>query len=335
MTASISPIATASRRCPRAAARREAIVLGADFRSVSTLPARGGVLYSRGRPQSPSTILLHTFDGREDAPITEGLTPRFIAPDLLLFVRGNDSDGRTLSMWQAAGWLTEPVRLVGGIAVLTTAAQYDVSGDGTLVYLPSNRRKRRTLVVDECESGWQNHAVLHDTDRSYSDPRLSPDGKRIALHLSDQENDIWVLDIARRAMTRITFDAREDETPVWSPDGQWIAFAGYLRDGSQNRAVFLPPLRRQRGEEVIWQNLNHSHVTDWSPDGKSILIEVARSHAAFRHLPDRRRHEDRQTPDCDPVQRIERAGLTEWQMARLSFGRVGARRDLRAVAIQV
>jgi len=116
---------------------------------------------------------------------------------------------------------------------------------------------------------------LSNDYRSYSDPRLSPDGKRIALHLFDQDNDIWILDIARGAMNRLTFDAKEDETPAWSPDGQSIAFAGYLRDGSQNRAVFRRRADSSGSEELIWQNPNHSHVTDWSPDGKSILVEVA------------------------------------------------------------
>ena len=258
---------------PASGGAREMIAAGTDFGSLAALPARGGVLYSRGRAQTNPTILMHTFDGREDAVITDGLTPRFIAPDLLLFVRAGALMGARFDL-SGRRLLTEPIRLVESIAVLSTAAQFDVSRDGTLVYLPSTGGSggRSTLTV---RKGDGTRTKLHDSHRSFSDPRLSPDGKRIALHLFDQDNDIWVLDIDRGAMTRVTFDQREDETPVWSPDGQWIAFAGYVRDGSQNRGVFRRRADGSGGEELIWQDLNHSHVTDWSPDGKSILVEVA------------------------------------------------------------
>jgi len=251
----------------------ETIAAGVEFGSLDALPARGGVLYSRGRAQTNPAVLMHTFDGREDATITEGLTPRFIAPDLLLFVRGSVLMGARIDL-AGRRLLTEPVRLVDDIAVLSTTAQYDVSIDGSLLYLPSTggTEGRSTLTVRKANG---SNAKLLDTTRSYSDPRLSPDGKKLALHLFDQDNDIWILDIGRGAMTRITFDAKEDETPAWSPDGQWIAFAGSVRDGSPNRAVLRQRADGSPGEDLIWQGPNHSHVTDWSPDGKSILVEVA------------------------------------------------------------
>ncbi len=252
---------------------RETISAGSDFGSLDALPARGGIIYSRGSARTNPTIVMHTFDGRDDAIITEGLTPRFIAPDLLMFVRDNTLMG---ARFDPAGrrLVSDPVRLVESIARLGAAAQYDVSADGTLVYLPTTGgTEGRSLLTVIHSSG--SRLLLYDVARSYSDPRLSPDGKRMALHLLDQDNDIWILDIARGAMTRLTFDPREDETPVWSPDGQWIAFAGSLRDAGQTRAVFRRRADGSGAEEILWRSPNHSHVTDWSPDGKSILIEVA------------------------------------------------------------
>jgi hypothetical protein len=237
------------------------------------LPARGGLLYSRGPAQNNPAILMHTFDGREDATITEGLTPRFVAPDLLLFVRQSalmgarlDKTGRKL--------LSDPVRLVNDVEVLSTAAQYDVSTDGALIYLPAAAgAEGRSVMTVVKPTG--TSSKLHDAVRKYSDPRLSPDGKNLALHLFDEQDDVWVFDIGRKAMTRITFDADEDETPVWSPDGQWIAYAGYVRDGSRARGIFRSRADGSGAEELLWKNMNHSHVNDWSPDGKSILIELA------------------------------------------------------------
>jgi Tol biopolymer transport system component len=171
--------------------------------------------------------------------------------------------------------LSDPVQLVDEIEVLTTAAQYDVSNDGALIYLPAaaGAAEGRSALTVVRPNG--TASKFHDAVRRYSDPRLSPDGKKLALHLIDEQDDIWVLDIGRKAMTRITFDADEDETPAWSPDGQWIAFAGYVRDGSRARGVFRRRADGGGDEELLWKDMNHSHVTDWSPDGKSILIEVA------------------------------------------------------------
>ena len=189
-----------------------------------------------------------------------------------MFVRDNTLMG---ARFDPAGrrLVSDPVRLVEGIARLGAAAQYDVSADGTLVYLPTTGGTEGRSMLTVLSSG--SRSQLYDVARSYSDPRLSPDGKRMALHLLDQDNDIWILDIARGAMTRLTFDPREDETPVWSPDGQWIAFAGSLRDAAQTRAVFRRRADGSGAEEILWQSPNHSHVTDWTPDGKSLLIEVA------------------------------------------------------------
>ena len=56
-------------------------------------------------------------------------------------------------------------------------------------------------------------------------PRISPDGTRVALDIRDQEQDVWVWDLSRETLTRITFDPATDISPVWTPDGQRIVFS--------------------------------------------------------------------------------------------------------------
>ena len=56
-----------------------------------------------------------------------------------------------------------------------------------------------------------------------ADPRVSPDGRRVAVARTVQGNtDIWLLDGARTS--RVTFDAAADLDPLWSPDGTRIVF---------------------------------------------------------------------------------------------------------------
>ena len=63
----------------------------------------------------------------------------------------------------------------------------------------------------------------------YINLALSPDERRVAVALgtgSPDNLDIWIIDIARNVPSRLTVDPGTDGSPVWSPDGTRIAFAG-------------------------------------------------------------------------------------------------------------
>ena len=75
--------------------------------------------------------------------------------------------------------------------------------------------------------------VLTAPPRLYVYPRLSPDGTRVALDARDDENDVWVWDLTRETLTRLTLSEEPDTYPVWTPDGQRVVF-GSARDGRPN-----------------------------------------------------------------------------------------------------
>lgn len=74
---------------------------------------------------------------------------------------------------------------------------------------------------------------------AYTSPRLSPDGKRLALAL---ENDIWIYDLSRGKMTQLTFGSVGHSCPVWSPNGDYVAFASsglaWVRSDAGNWLLF-------------------------------------------------------------------------------------------------
>ncbi len=60
-----------------------------------------------------------------------------------------------------------------------------------------------------------------------ANPRISPDGNRIAFDIADPRErniDVWIHDLRRGTATRFTFDPAEETTPVWSRDGKEIAY---------------------------------------------------------------------------------------------------------------
>jgi serine/threonine-protein kinase len=105
------------------------------------------------------------------------------------------------------------------------SGDFVVSSDGTLVYVdgPDATAAERTLVwVDR--NGRED--PLGTPPRPYFTPSLSPAGTRVAVAIADQDQDIWIWDIARRALSRLTFtpSPTSERTPVWTADGNRLIF---------------------------------------------------------------------------------------------------------------
>jgi Tol biopolymer transport system component len=121
---------------------------------------------------------------------------------------------------------------------------------------------------------------------TYSAPRLSPDGKRLAVAVGDPARattDIWIYDLVGGDKTRLTFDPSINSQPVWSPDGSHIAFYS-------NRKNSFPQLYQKASngagnEESLLDSRMQDRPDDWSPDGKFIVFEPNTSVNALWLLP--------------------------------------------------
>ena len=129
-----------------------------------------------------------------------------------------------LDTWRVRGEAARVPDLEMATATDNGAAPYDVSITGTLVAIhpEAARDLRRTLSwVDR--RGTEEPLPM-PPDR-YGDPRVSPDGTRVAVDLSGAARNIWIWSLERRSLTKLTDGPTEDLLPVWSPDGRRIFFA--------------------------------------------------------------------------------------------------------------
>jgi serine/threonine-protein kinase len=112
------------------------------------------------------------------------------------------------------------------------AIDYALSDEGTLVYVPGQTTDVQRLVWVDRKG---TESVITQEDVSFGTPRISPNGRQIAVAISaiGETQNIWIYDLENESLRRLTFAGGGMDT--WSPDGKWIIFQG--RDSEGRRAI--------------------------------------------------------------------------------------------------
>jgi WD40 repeat protein len=143
-----------------------------------------------------------------------------------------------------------------------------VAADGTLAFVRAvgGAETRRQLVwVDR--QGRETPIAL--PTHVYQEPSLSPDGTHVAVGAADSDSDIWVSDIARGSLTRLTFSPRADLRPVWAPDGGRLFFSSE-RDGTRN--LYTQAADGTGTAERLATSPNQQNATGVTPDGTHLVF---------------------------------------------------------------
>jgi len=171
----------------------------------------------------------------------------------------------------------DAVPVVQGVLQSSTgrgAAQYSVSATGSLVYAPGRLQTAQTRLVFVDRTGTEH--VLGTPARVYNQPRLSPDGRRIAVDVVENSGkmQVWLYDLVRDTLIPFTFDS-VNRHALWTPDGTRLTFSSN-REGSTQ--IFWQLADGKGGLERLTKNpptttadiLNIPY--SWSPDGKRLMF---------------------------------------------------------------
>jgi eukaryotic-like serine/threonine-protein kinase len=216
--------------------------------------------------EEPRIVAQSLVSGARETLAVDATYAKF-APDgrHLLLVRGGaltavGFDPATLKVIGA------PVPLMEGVAQASSgAAQFDMSRS-LLAYLPGTAETRRLVWVDR----QGNATPLGAPPRLYAHPRLSPDGNTVAVTITEPKNDIWLYDIPRGTLSRLTTAGRSNAYPIWTPDGKRITYVS-SQDGRPPN-VFWKSADGTGAEERLVTSANIQVTESWLRNGKTLLF---------------------------------------------------------------
>ena len=149
------------------------------------------------------------------------------------------------------------------------AAGFSVSQNGILAVRSGTGVDGQLVWFDQ--QGQELARVPQPQSGEYVNPSISPNGQQVAVNRIDPSSgnvDIWLIDAERDSETRFTTAPSFDADPVWSPDGETIAFTS---DRNGTFGIWMKEI--DGGDARLLHETPLSQATHWSPDGQFILYD--------------------------------------------------------------
>jgi hypothetical protein len=239
--------------------------VGNDHRYPEVLPGSRRILFSVGTgPEESARIVgVDLVTGRRKDLIHGAMSFRYLKTGHIAYV-SNDAlfvapfDAGRLEISGA------PVRVADGVENAEGSPEFTFSSRGDVIYLPGG------------SAGPQNHVALVSHDGSvdrlpaltgpFFGPRFSPDGTKLLLLRYGTKNNLWVYDLVRTTLTRVSYGRYQQS--IWTRDGRITASRG----GPGDQTIVIrtadgtgddsPPLTQGGAPE---------RPADWTSDGKTLI----------------------------------------------------------------
>jgi len=196
----------------------------------SIIEGRGAVVFTinpmLGIPQNVGELAVLDLESGDVTRLgIQGFGPRYVSTGHLVYGVGDGSVRAVPFDVESLTVTGTVVPLLEGVAVKQSgAADFDISKDGRLVYASGRVGggiERSLVWVDRTG----REEAIGAPARGYIYPRISPDGRRVALDVRDANGaGIWIWDFAASTLTRMILGEGAFTYPVWSPDGSHVAY---------------------------------------------------------------------------------------------------------------
>ncbi|MDX1493237.1 MAG: protein kinase [Longimicrobiales bacterium] len=197
-------------------------------------------------PPSASRIVAISIETGEVTYLVSGVTGRYASSGHLVYVAADGTllaaafDPDEAEVLGASTALLQGIQVKGG-----SAAMFSVADDGTLIYRSGSSQTglynlvwiERDGSVERVDPNWTFDGSSPTSGGADEiGVEVSPDGTRAAVKIhSEAGEDIYVKQLDRGPLSRLTFDEAPDRRPRWSPDGEWVLFNS---DRGENRDLW-------------------------------------------------------------------------------------------------
>ncbi|HEV2349036.1 MAG TPA: protein kinase [Terriglobia bacterium] len=211
-----------------------------------------------------------TFSGKPKTVLHGGSYARYLPSGHLVYLR----DGTLFAVpfdIKRLDVTGQPAPVVEGVASNPDngGAQFSFSDSGTLLYVAGS------AINADVSTYWMDAAgkftPLRETPGNYNNLAISPDGKRLAMDITNGNRiDIWVYEWERDTLTRLTFAGDSNIRPIWTPDGQRIVYGSAEKGAMAN----LWWIRADGGGDAqrLTEGKERQVPGSWSPDGKVFAL---------------------------------------------------------------
>jgi serine/threonine-protein kinase len=163
-----------------------------------------------------------------------------------------------------------PVLEGGMLNPFSGTANFEVSRTGILIYTPVGPSGNNDISICWMDRQGKTEPIIAEK-KPYDNPKLSPDGTKLALTLRAANDDIWVYDIERKGLSRLTFGGGNSDLAIWTPDGKQIIY-----NAERGRGVtFYRKAWDGSGataEIRVNQNPSQVAISGITPDGGRLLF---------------------------------------------------------------
>jgi eukaryotic-like serine/threonine-protein kinase len=228
---------------------------------------------SQADPDASSVAVIDLATGNTKTVLRGGGDARYLATRHLVYTASGTLRAVPFDL-QALQTHGAPAPVLSGFSPVGVAGDFALSAEGSLVYITAAGNGGRPILR---KLFWVDRAgkeqEIAAPPRRYTNPAISPDGMRVAVAVEDQQRDIWIWDVRRAVLTRLTMDPNVDTFPLWTHDGSRIIYASG-RDTNIN--LWWQAADGSTAPERLLTSPNIQIPTSITPDGRDLILHEVR-----------------------------------------------------------
>jgi serine/threonine-protein kinase len=232
--------------------------------AVTSTPTAQGARY-----ENAQTAIIDLDTGQHHVILPRGARATYLPTGQVVYFAAGSLMAARFDLQQKA-LVGEPVPVIEHVRAALAGPEFSVATDGTLAYVAGG-----TTATGAARSlTWVDRKGKQDPipapPRAYTNPRLSPNGFQIATDTRDQNQDVWIWDVARRTLRQLTLDSANSVQPLWTPDGRRLLFASNRGNGAFN--IFWQAADGTGSPERLTTSTNPQFPQAITPDGKHVVL---------------------------------------------------------------